>query len=271
MMWAPLCQWYAHSSSAFLKCVFPLPNRWKSAISQLIYCNISNTDSKFPLNLNGNGTILQKRSISIFTLRFESSLPCISVPFPPSFHSHSLSTVPPSVHSAPTPPQVDPLAWITSVHFYFHCINSQMVDLLTCLPFLFLFCFVYSVMFVDRQRQICIFRVLENLWELQLKAFGWLVSYVVSRVTVLLTALYFKARFVWKCLHSTCTAVGLAVVASIRPFVCLSVHHVSALICRSAHSVSLVSACMLFSVHRCRHQTIGASLCLFILKPIHQK
>lgn len=44
----------------------------------------------------------------------------------------------------------------------------------------------------------------------------WLVSYVVSRVTVFLTAQYFKARFVWKCLHSTCTAVGLAVVAFIR-------------------------------------------------------
>lgn len=44
----------------------------------------------------------------------------------------------------------------------------------------------------------------------------WPVSYVVSRVTVFLTAQYFKARFVWKCLHSTCTAVGLAVVAFIR-------------------------------------------------------
>lgn len=48
----------------------------------------------------------------------------------------------------------------------------------------------------------------------------WPVSYVVSRVTVFLTAQYFKARFVWKCLHSTCTAVGLAVVAFIR-LVCL--------------------------------------------------
>lgn len=44
----------------------------------------------------------------------------------------------------------------------------------------------------------------------------WPISYVVSRVTVFLTAQYFKARFVWKCLHSTCTAVGLAVVASIH-------------------------------------------------------
>lgn len=44
----------------------------------------------------------------------------------------------------------------------------------------------------------------------------WPISYVVSRVTVFLTAQYFKARFVWKCLHSTCTAVGLAVVAFIH-------------------------------------------------------
>lgn len=55
----------------------------------------------------------------------------------------------------------------------------------------------------------------------------WPVSYVVSRVTVFLTAQYFKARFVWKCLHSTCTAVGLAVFAFIR----LSVYSFGALIC----------------------------------------
>lgn len=60
----------------------------------------------------------------------------------------------------------------------------------------------------------------------------WPVSYVVSRVTVFLTAQYFKARFVWKCLHSTCTAVGLAVVAFIR----LSVYSFGALIC-STHSL----------------------------------
>lgn len=66
----------------------------------------------------------------------------------------------------------------------------------------------------------------------------WPVSYVVSRVTVFLTAQYFKARFVWKCLHSTCTAVGLAVVASIR----LSVYSFGALICCSTRSLRLISA-----------------------------
>lgn len=66
----------------------------------------------------------------------------------------------------------------------------------------------------------------------------WLVSYVVSRVTVFLTAQYFKARFVWKCLHSTCTAVGLAVVAFIR----LSVSSFGALICGSTRSQRLLSA-----------------------------
>lgn len=65
----------------------------------------------------------------------------------------------------------------------------------------------------------------------------WLVSYVVSRVTVFLTAQYFKARFVWKCLHSTCTAVGLAVVAFIR----LSVYSFGAPICCSALSLRLIS------------------------------
>lgn len=66
----------------------------------------------------------------------------------------------------------------------------------------------------------------------------WLVSYVVSRVTVFLTAQYFKARFVWKCLHSTCTAVGLAVVAFIR----LSVSSFGALIYGSTRSQRLLSA-----------------------------
>lgn len=66
----------------------------------------------------------------------------------------------------------------------------------------------------------------------------WLDSYVVSRVTVFLTAQYFKARFVWKCLHSTCTAVGLAVVAFIR----LSVSSFGALICGSTCSQLLISA-----------------------------
>lgn len=66
----------------------------------------------------------------------------------------------------------------------------------------------------------------------------WPVSYVVSRVTVFLTAQYFKARFVWKCLHSTCTAVGLAVFAFIR----LSVYSFGALICCSTCSLHLISA-----------------------------
>lgn len=70
----------------------------------------------------------------------------------------------------------------------------------------------------------------------------WPVSYVVSRVTVFLTAQYFKARFVWKCLHSTCTAVGLAVVAFIR----LSVNSFGALICCSTCSLLLISACRSF-------------------------
>lgn len=65
----------------------------------------------------------------------------------------------------------------------------------------------------------------------------WPVSYVVSRVTVFLTAQYFKARFVWKCLHSTCTAVGLAVVAFIR----LSVYSFGALIWCSTRSLRLIS------------------------------
>lgn len=66
----------------------------------------------------------------------------------------------------------------------------------------------------------------------------WPVSYVVSRVTVSLTAQYFKARFVWKCFHSTCTAVGLAVVAFIR----LSVYYFGALVYCSTCSLHHISA-----------------------------
>lgn len=132
--------------------------------------------------------------------------------------------------------------WITFLYFIFpfSCINTPLVDLLTCLPF-FSVCIQYCVC-LKADRDLHFLRKLEKLAELQLKAF-WPVSYVVSRVTVFLTAQYFKARFVWKCLHSTCTAVGLAVVAFIR----LSVNSFGALICCSTCSLRLISAPLAFA------------------------
>lgn len=87
-----------------------------------------------------------------------------------------------------------------------------------------------------KQREICILSTREAS-RIAVQSV-WPVSYVVSRVTVFLTAQYFKARFVWKCLHSTCTAVGLAVVAFIR----LSVYSFGALHCCLTCSLHRISA-----------------------------
>lgn len=97
-------------------------------------------------------------------------------------------------------------------------------------------CIQYYVC-LKAERDLHFLKKLEKLAEFAVESV-WPVSYVVSRVTVFLTAQYFKARFVWKCLHSTCTAVGLAVVAFIR----LSVYSFGALICCSTRSLRLTSA-----------------------------
>lgn len=93
---------------------------------------------------------------------------------------------------------------------------------MTCLLFLF----VYSIVFVLKAERDLHFLRLREASRIAVQSV-WLVSYVVSRVTVFLTAQYFKARFVWKCLHSTCTAVGLAVVAFIRLSVSFFLVHLS--------------------------------------------
>lgn len=94
------------------------------------------------------------------------------------------------------------------------------------MPTFFLFCIQYYVCLKSRERDLHFLKNLEKASRIAVESV-WPVSYVVSRVTVFLTAQYFKARFVWKCLHSTCTAVGLAVFAFIR----LSVYSFGALIC----------------------------------------
>lgn len=100
----------------------------------------------------------------------------------------------------------------------------------------YLFC-LYTVLCLFKSRERFVFLRTREARRIAVESV-WPVSYVVSRVTVFLTAQYFKARFVWKCLHSTCTAVGLAVVAFIR----LSVYSFGALICCSTLSPHLISA-----------------------------
>lgn len=109
------------------------------------------------------------------------------------------------------------------------------------MPTTFLFCKECYLFFISWQKILLLRTRKARTIAVESASSDWTLSYAVSRVTVLLTAQYFKARFVWKCLHSTCTAVGLAVVASIRPSVCLSVGSFSAFIC-SARGTCLISA-----------------------------
>lgn len=144
-------------------------------------------------------------------------------------------TVPLKAHCTflKTPPLVEVFVWITFSIFFLSLV-------LTVSWWIYwnayLFC-LYTVLCLFKSRERFVF-FLKSREAIRIAVESvWPVSYVVSRVTVFLTAQYFKARFVWKCLHSTCTAVGLAVVA----FICLSVYSFGALIC-STPSLLLISA-----------------------------
>lgn len=83
------------------------------------------------------------------------------------------------------------------------------MSLLTCLVTTFLFCVQCFITFLGQNKDFSSLKKKKAMKQIAVESVSdWPVSYIVSRVTVLLTAQYFKARFVWKCLHSTCTAVG---------------------------------------------------------------
>lgn len=73
-----------------------------------------------------------------------------------------------TMHILKTPPFVDLFCLDNIFYFSFSCINSQLVDLLTCLPFSV--CIQYYVC-LKAERDLH-FLELERLAELQLKAFG---------------------------------------------------------------------------------------------------